>query len=374
MSERIGIIISGGPAPGINCAIASCVIEAERKGFTVIGINDGFEGAAAADASAFKPLTTTDVSRIHTSGGSILGTSRFNPLASAKRLTRFKRNLESQHITKLIVIGGDGSAFITHSLCRQITALQVLHLPKTIDNDLPLPGTIPSFGFETAREIGTSIVETLMVDAKTTKRFFIVTTMGRRAGYLALGIGVAAGATLTLIPEEFKESTSIESLTQQILRTVEKRLASNKPYGVIILAEGIIHKLDQHCPELSKVPKDDLGRIKLSSIELGELLLPYLARGSANLSTTPAFTGKNIGYELRCHDPLAFDIEYTRLLGFYAIKYISSGISDALVVRDHDRFYPLPFAELFDKNGVIKTRSVDLSSDYYRAAEAFMIK
>src|SRR5205814_516966 len=162
------------------------------------------------DVSRIRPLSITDVSRIHLSGGSVLGTARENPTKSTESLDAVVETLVSRGVTHLVTIGGDDTALSSSAVCeRSGGKIRAVHVPKTIDNDLPLPTHIPTFGFQTARHVGVELVQNLLEDAKSTKRWYVVVAMGRKAGHLALGIGKAAGATLTVIGEEFTDRQSV---------------------------------------------------------------------------------------------------------------------------------------------------------------------
>src|SRR5215510_14096502 len=205
-SKRLAILVCGGLAPGINAVISAATIEAINQGFDVIRIRDGFNHLVRRDPSALRPLLIDDVSRVHLLGGSILGTSRENPTKSAEATKAVLETLQAAGITHLVTIGGDDTALSARHISEQSGgAIRGVHVPKTIDNDLPLPPHIPTFGFQTARHVGVELVRNLMEDARSTRRWYVVVAMGRKAGHLALGIGKAAGATLTLIGEEFSQ-------------------------------------------------------------------------------------------------------------------------------------------------------------------------
>src|SRR4029078_3388500 len=143
------------------------------------------------------------------------------------------QSLESLGVSKLVTIGGDDTAFSAHKVAQTSQgSVNVVHVPKTIDNDLELPHDICTFGFQTARHIGVEIVKNLMVDAKTTSRWYFVVAMGRKAGHLALGIGKAAGATLTLIPEEFQGNAKLSTIVDILAGSIIKRLAHGRTDGV----------------------------------------------------------------------------------------------------------------------------------------------
>ncbi len=374
--KKFGIVVSGGPAPGINCVISSAVIEANKRGYEVLGFKNGFKDFCEGVPNSLVPLDIETVSRIYQTGGSLLGTSRFNPLKNQDHTDTLLRGLNEANIDKLIVIGGEGSAYLSYHLSKSHPDVKFVHVPKTIDNDLILPNDHPSFGFETARSVGTEIMDTLMVDAKTTQRWFIVTTMGRKAGFLALGLGMASRSTITLIPEEFEtKPPAVSDVATIIFNSMKKRLKSGKQYGVAVLAEGVMDKIDINSdPQLKNTPQDELGRLRYSEIELGELIIPYLRKRCAKEKLKIQCTAKNIGYELRCHAPVSFDIEYTTFLGFGAVKHIDDGRSGIMVVREFDKLSFQKLDEMVQWDGTIRSRKVDLDSDVYKIARSFMIR
>ena len=193
-----------------------------------------------------RPLTIEGVSRIHFQGGSILRTSRANPTRHPDDMQRTLQALQALGISALVTIGGDDTAFAASEVANASNgAVRVAHIPKTIDNDLPLPGGVSTFGFETARHVGTELVRNLMEDARTTNRWNFVVVMGRKAGHLALGIGKAAGATLTIIPEEFpQERIRLDEVSRMLEAAMFKRRVMGSEHGVAVIAEGISEKLD----------------------------------------------------------------------------------------------------------------------------------
>src|SRR5450756_280311 len=206
---------------------------------------------AAGDPTQIKPLSSRDVKDLHLRGGSILGTARTNPTKSEEQMKHIFTVFEKLGITALVSIGGDDTAFsASHVAKRSGGKIKVAHVPKTIDNDLPLPGTAPTFGYETARSVGVQLVNNLMTDAMTTQRWYLVVAMGRSAGHLALGIGKSAGATLTMIAEEFpgNDPIRLSRLVDVIETSMLKRIARGRPFGVAILAEGIGLRLPEDEP------------------------------------------------------------------------------------------------------------------------------
>ena len=252
---KLGILCGGGPAPGMNSVISAATIEARNSGWDVVGIVDGFQHLIDGRIEEARPLSITDVSRIHVLGGSVIRTSRANPTVRDEgaadpdwRLHACLESLRKLGVDALVTIGGDDTAFSASRLAEAAGgALRVAHVPKTIDNDLPLPGGIPTFGFETARSVGVGLVSNLMTDAITTQRWYLVVAMGRSAGHLALGIAKSAGATLAVIAEEFPgdEPIRLSSLVDVVETSMLKRIAHGRPFGVAVLAEGIGLRLPQ---------------------------------------------------------------------------------------------------------------------------------
>src|SRR5436309_1866215 len=202
--KTLAILVGGGPSPGINAVIAAATIEARNRGLRVLGIQDGYKWVMQGDVTRVEELEIAPLSRIHFEGGSILRTSRANPTRTPEALRHVVEALRRLDVSYLLTIGGDDTGFATSRVAQASGGwLGVVHIPKTIDNDLPLPGDVPTFGFTTAVDLGKDLVKNLMKDAATTGKWFFVTVMGRHAGHLALGVGGAAGATLTVIGEEF---------------------------------------------------------------------------------------------------------------------------------------------------------------------------
>lgn len=499
-NKKLGILVGGGPAPGINSVISSVVIEAVDKGFQVLGFLEGYKHLAQGHMDPHWELDIPDVSRITTTGGSFLKTSRVNPARSEEYLENVVRVFRVLGITHLVTIGGEDTAFSTMKVAEhaenQGYPLKSVHVPKTIDNDLPLPEGIPTFGFETARSYGTEMVSILAEDARSTGRWFIVNCMGRKAGHLALGIGKSAAATLTLIPEEFDLKCTMKKLVDTIVGAIFKRLSMGRNYGIALVAEGFL-ELKDFFTGIGDVPRDDHGHPILAEIDFcgfiktevlerlaefgiytlkmtdimdwpkfltdlkehntkqsskvwelldseaksivdaweagqhfperlrveiinainriimsNDLYSPevfdemdlseeadiLLKKGLENLSSNQLqrlnrlllkdvfpkavakisnlrIIGKDIGYELRCAPPVAYDVEYTRNLGFAAMEFLVNGGTQAMVSIQGDRSVPIPFKKMFDpKTGKVKVRNVSKQSVFYRIAREYMIR
>jgi 6-phosphofructokinase 1 len=375
---NVGILVGGGPAPGINSVISAATIRSIVGGCDVIGIFDGFKWLMEGSMSHIKPLSSEEVSRIHFRGGSLLGTSRANPTKKVELLEQVLSTLARLGITRLITIGGDDTAYSALKLEEKAAGrLSVVHVPKTIDNDLDLPHGIPTFGFQTARHVGVEIVKNLMVDAHTTSRWYFVVTMGRKAGHLALGVGKAAGATVTLIPEEFRQRPmKLATLVDTLVAAIIKRASEGRFDGVAVLAEGLVEVLDpQELGGLDHVERDQHGHIRLSEIDIGDVLKREVIRVLSGFGLTTTIVPKNVGYELRCADPIPFDMEYTRDLGYCAAQFLLDGGNAAMVSIQEGRFTPIPFKQMLDPTtGRAKVRMVDVASESYQIARRYMIR
>ncbi len=375
-SGKLGILVGGGPAPGINAVISSATVKALNEGFEVVGLQDGFKWLVRRDTTHNHMLTLDEVSRIHLRGGSVLGTARENPTKSEEAMKAVVETLGALGITHLVTIGGDDTALSSSTVAARST-IKTVHVPKTIDNDLPLPAHIPTFGFQSARHVGVELVQNLMEDARATRRWYIVVAMGRQAGHLALGIGKASGATLTLIREEFEHETVPFAHICDILEgAIIKRRAQGHQYGVAILAEGLIEKLDpKDMDELMDVEKDDHGHIRFAEVDLARKVKAELKGRFNHRGIKLTISNKNIGYEVRCCDPIPFDMAYCRELGNSAIRFLLSGGSGAMVSVQNGQLVPLLFEDIRNpETGKTRVRNVDINSESYRVARSYMLR
>jgi 6-phosphofructokinase 1 len=372
--KTLAILVGGGPAPGINAVIAAATIEACNHGLRVLGCYDGFRWLVEGDTQHVMELGINDLSRIHFEGGSILRTSRTNPTRTPDGVQRVADTLQRLGVDHLITIGGDDTAFSASRLAKMLPGLTVAHVPKTIDNDLPLPSDIVTFGFTTACNLGKDLVRNLMQDAATTERWFFVTVMGRHAGHLALGIGGSAAATLTVIAEEFSEAQiSLDRLADILEGAIIKRRAQGREHGVAILSEGLGEKLDPKT--LGDVERDAYGNVRLAELDLGRLLKDRVSSRLRSRAVDVTIVAKDLGYELRCAPPGAHDIQYCRSLGYWATRFLIEGGSNAMVTIQAGRLVPVPFGLMMDpKTGKIRVRYVDIESEMYQTLSAYMIR
>jgi ATP-dependent phosphofructokinase / diphosphate-dependent phosphofructokinase len=375
--KKLAILVGGGPAPGINSVIGAATIRAALEGMDVVGIRDGFEGLMRGDIEHITPLTIDGVSRIHFRGGSHIGISRANPTSDPKALENVVISLLRLDVTGLLTIGGDDTAYSAMKLEERAQGrIHVVHVPKTIDNDLDLPPTVDTFGFQTARHYGAEIVKNLMVDARTTSRWYFVITMGRKAGHLALGIGKAAGSTLTLIPEEFPKPLRLKTIVDTLVGAIIKRLSYGRRDGVAMIAEGVVLDVDPNdLASLHEVERDAHGNLRIAEVNIGEILKAQVAARLRALGMKATLVAKNIGYELRCADPIPYDMEYTRDLGYCAAKFLLAGGNAAMISMQGGHFVPIPFSALIDREtGRARLRLVDTHSTRYAIARRYMIR
>ncbi len=397
-AKKLAIIVGGGPAPGINAVIGAATIEAVNQGMEVVGIYDGFKWLASNKFVAERHsvrLEIKDVGRIHFAGGSILRTARETLLdesrlqkstvvaSNTEKVAMVLKHFAELGVTHVMTIGGDDTALSARFVAEKTGGrIRVVHVPKTIDNDLPLPGDVPTFGFNTARDLGATLVANLMEDARTTGRWYTVVVMGRHAGFLALGIGKATGATLTLIPEGFPENIAFQHLADVVEGSIIKRRSMNRPYGVVILAEGLAYRLGDR-DELEhllgrKVPLDAAGHLRLAEVPLARMMTDEITRRFSGRDDSITMVPQTLGYVLRCAPPVPFDMEYCRDLGNGAVQMLlneavnlSGGV---MVTLQGSNIRPMAFSEMIEsKTNRTKIRVVDVESDVYRVARRYMI-
>jgi 6-phosphofructokinase 1 len=212
--------------------------------------------------------------------------------------------------------------------------------------------------------------------------------MGRAAGHLALGVGKAAAATLSIIPEEFhKRQVTVDEVCDIIIGSIIKRKAEGSLYGLVVLAEGLIEEMsaalisilpEGESTRYGKVMRDDHGHLRLGEIEFGRLMKDLLTTRLEKLGLKTTFIDKDLGYELRCADPIPFDAEYTRDLGYGAVKFLLSPDAEkfgAIISFVDGKMNPLPFKKMLDpKTGRMQNRKVNVDGEGFECACAYMIR
>ena len=285
-------------------------------------------------------------------------------------------------VTYLVTIGGDDTAFSSMTVAAHATKsghpIRSVHVPKTIDNDLPLPEGIPTFGFETARALGAVEVANLMEDARTSNnRWYFVVAMGRTAGHLALGIGKAAGASVTVIPEEFSaEKIPLHQVVDILVGSMIKQKAAGRSYGVAVVAEGVIEKImEEDLKMLGDLALDEHGHIRYAELDFGDILKQQAMRELDRLGVKMTIVDKEIGYELRCSSPIPYDIDYTRSLGYAAVHFLKDGHTGAMITIQKDGAVPMYFDDIKDPaTGKTRVRRVNIDSASYEIARGFMVR
>ena len=375
--KRVGILVGGGPAPGTNGVISAIAIEVIKSGRTAIGFHDGFEWLAQRYTDEQHELNVDEVARIHLQGGIMLGTSRTDVTSHPQSLENTIAALKKLGIEALVTIGGDDLVRSSAAIERETHgSIKVVQVPKSIDNDMSLPGSVPTLGYETARHFGVELVKRLMEDARTTGRWYLAVTMGRPTGHLTLGIGKAASVTCTIIPEEFDKKISLGDIVDIVEGTIIKRRALGRDYGVILLAEALVEHFDaDEVAELQDVDRDAQGNIRVAEIDLGRKVKNEVQLRLERRNMKVTLVDKSIGYELRCASPIPYDAEYARDLGYAAFNYLLRDGSNSMITIQGGDFEPVPFSQLMDpETGRGLQRFVDVETESYRVARDYMVR
>ncbi len=369
--RTIAMLVGGGPAPGLNGVINAVTLAARARGWRVLGVPKGFSQLMAGDVSGVRELTEGDVELIGTRGGSVLYTARANPTKKQEDLQAVVAALAKLEVTDLVTLGGDDTASSAVKVAATAgNDMRAVHVPKTIDNDLPLPLEAPTFGYETAKYWGAELLKNLLIDARTTSRWYLVTAMGRSAGHLAVGMCVGSGSHLVSIQEEFPPGQiSVDQLADLVEAAILKRMAQGEGWGIAVLAEGLLDQMPDE--EMAKyvTEHDEHGHPRLSEVDLGKVVRDVVAARFKARGVKMAFITKIVGYELRCADPVAFDVQYTRTLGVGAVDFLADGAGNALISLQAGKLVPIPFEELRDPaTGKVRVRKVDVDGGTWQAA------
>lgn len=369
MKDSILILCGGGPAPGINSVISSLAKVFLRDGYRVIGLHDGYKNLFA-DSPSVIEIDFELADNIFHLGGSILRMSRHKPSDLEFRTDFFINN----NVKLLVTIGGDDTAStanrISKFLADRNVSIQNIHVPKTIDNDLPLPEGNPTFGYESAKQEGVRIGSTVYEDARTSGNWFVVAAMGREAGHLAFGIGAACHFPMIIIPEMFnKTEITFDKITRLIISSMIMRKINNIGYGVAIVSEGVFHFMSDAEIGSSGIQftYDDHGHPELGNVSKAHifnmLLQIRLKQLNINIKSRPV----ELGYELRCIRPTAFDLMYCSLLGLGVKRLFDQGITGCMVTSDHrGDIAPLYLKDVEDESGKVKTRLVNMEGQKAR--------
>ncbi|PCJ96059.1 MAG: 6-phosphofructokinase [Flavobacteriaceae bacterium] len=366
-SKSVLIICGGGPAPGINSVISTVAKAFLKDGYRVLGLHEGFKGIFN-NHPRIKEFDFDHADRIFSRGGSTLIMSRFKP-----RNEKLNTNLFLENKVKLLVsIGGDDTAStanrITDYLQKENIFISNIHVPKTIDNDLPLPDRNPTFGFHSAKDEGVRIGNTIYEDARTSQNWFVMSAMGRSAGHLAFGIATSCHFPMMVIPEMFNNTgITLDKVVRLVISSIIKRKIENIQYGVAMISEGVFHSMPKS--ELDKIginfTYDDHGHPELGNVSKSHIFNMLIQKKITGLGIDLKSRPVELGYELRCCRPIGFDLTLCTLLGLGVKKLFDEGVSGCMVTANsRGEITPLFLSDIQDEKGRIRPRLVDIDSEF----------
>ncbi len=366
--KSIAILTGGGPAPGMNTVVASVAKTFLRDGFRVIGLHGGYS-ALFTDKPRMQDVDFLLADEIFNKGGSVLKMSRFKPTDEDFQ-NRFNLDFFTSNEVKLLVtVGGDDTASTANRIAKFLESkhypIANIHVPKTIDNDLPLPNCSPTFGYNSAKAQGTVMGTAIMEDARTSENWFIVSAMGRSAGHLALGIAGACHYPMVIIPEFFdRTEITCEKIVNLLISCIIKRKLMGIPYGAAMVSEGVFHSLSDEEIKKSGIQfsYDEHGHPELGKVSKAHIFNTMLENKCAQIGLKVKSRPVEIGYEVRCHTPIAFDLTYCSLMGMGVNKLYHEGHTGCMVYVDHEgNVSPLFLKDLQDPvTGKIPPRQVNI--------------
>ena len=378
MKDAVIILCGGGPAPGMNSVSMSVAKTFLTKNFRVIGLHGGYSGLFSKNART-EDLTFAIADRYFNRGGSYLEMSRFKP-TDADFENNFNLDLfKDNNIKLLVTIGGDDTASTANRISKFLAAkgypIANIHCPKTIDNDLPLPANAPTFGYNSAKNEGAHLARTVYEDARTSGNWLVISAMGRTCGSLALGIGEATHCPMTIIPEMFnKTEICLEKVVRLSISAILKRKVMGVNYGTIVAAEGLFHEFKAEEMEAAGVhfSYDDHGHPELGKVSKAVLFNDLLEAEFKKIGLKVKSRPVEIGYDVRCQDPVAYDLTYCTELAMGVYQLYSEGKTGCMVYVDaYGNVSPLYLADLQDPaTGKIPPRVVDINAgtaqNYYK--------
>ena len=378
MKDAVIILCGGGPAPGMNSVSMSVAKTFLSKGYRVIGLHGGYSGLFSKNART-EDLTFFIADRYFNRGGSYLEMSRFKPTDKDFE-ENFNLDLFNDNNIKLLVtIGGDDTASTANRISKFLAAkgypIANIHCPKTIDNDLPLPANAPTFGYNSAKNEGAHLARTVYEDARTSGNWLVISAMGRTCGSLALGIGEATHCPMTIIPEMFnKTEICLDKVVKLSISAILKRKVLGINYGTIVAAEGLFHEFKAEEMEAAGVhfSYDDHGHPELGKVSKAVLFNDLLEAEFKKIGLKVKSRPVEIGYDVRCQDPVAYDVTYCTELAMGVYQLFSEGKTGCMVYVDsYGNVSPLYLADLQDPTtGKIPPRVVDINSgtaqNYYK--------
>lgn len=376
MKDSVIILCGGGPAPGMNTVVCSVAKTFLSNGYRVIGLHGGYSGLFSKNART-EDLDFFKADAYFNRGGSYLQMSRFKPtdedFEKNFNLDLFKDN----NIKLLVTVGGDDTASTANRIAKFLEKKQYpihnIHVPKTIDNDLPLPDNAPTFGFNSAKDEGAHIARTVYEDARTSGNWLLISAMGRSAGHLALGIGEATHCPMTIIPEMFnKTGITIDKIIKLTLSAIIKRKLLGIDYGTVVVAEGVFHDLSAEDIKAAGVHMtyDEHGHPELGKISKAVLFNELLEKQAKKIGLKVKTRPVEIGYDVRCQDPIAFDLTYCSELAMGVYELFKKGETGCMVYVDaFGNAKPLYLHDLQNEEGKIPPRRVEIeggiAQNYY---------
>lgn len=366
MVPSVVILAGGGPAPGINTVISTVAKAFLSDNYRVIGLHEGYKNLFKANPKIVD-IDFLYADQIMKMGGSALQMSRYKPKNEEFNVDFFVKN----NVKLLVTIGGDDTASTANRISKFLTSNNIevrnIHVPKTIDNDLPLPEGSPTFGYYSAKEAGVKISQTVYEDARTSGNWFVVSAMGREAGHLAFGMGAACHYPMIIIPEMFnKTEVTFERILRLIISAMIKRKMIGVNYGVAIVSEGVFHFMSNDEIQNSGVnfSYDEHGHPELGNVSKAHIFNMLLQQRLRQIGLSIKSRPVEIGYEIRCVDPCAFDLLYCSILGFGVKKLFDQGVTGAMVTADPiGEVKPLFLKDVEDENGKVKPRFVNMNGE-----------
>lgn len=349
MAEKtIGILTGGGDCPGLNAVIRAAV----RKGITAYryrfrGILKGWKGMMECD---WEPLDLREISGILPKGGTILGTSRTNPLKQEDGGEIVIDNMRRMKLDALVAIGGEDTLGVANKLA--ILGVPVVGVPKTIDNDLS--GTDYTFGFDTAVNIVTEAIDRIHTTAESHNRVMVVEVMGRHSGWIALHAGLAGGADMILIPEQ-------KYTVEEVVSTIRKRHERGKDFSIVVVAEGVqLVSAEGGADEyvVSEGGRDEFGHVKLGGI--GQLVANAVEEATSYETRVTV-----LGHLQRGGTPTAFDRVLGTRFGIAAIDLVHANDFGKMVSLQGNEIVAIPLADAVDQLKVVDQELYDLATVFF---------
>ena len=373
MKDSIIILCGGGPAPGMNTVVFSVAKTFLSNGYRVIGLHEGYTGLFN-DHPRTEDIDFFKADAYFNRGGSYLQMSRFKPTNEDFEKNFNLKLFQENNVKLLVTVGGDDTASTANRIAKFLEAKQYpihnIHVPKTIDDDLPLPNNAPTFGFNSAKDEGAHLARTIYEDARTSGNWLLISAMGRSAGHLALGIGEATHCPMTIIPEMFnKTKITVDKIIKLTLSAIIKRKLLGIHYGTVVVAEGVFHDLDSDDLKGTGVHMtyDEHGHPELGKISKAVLFNDILEKEFSKLGWKVKTRPVEIGYDVRCQDPIAYDLSYCTELAMGVYELFKEGKTGCMVYIDEDgNPKPLFLKDIQNAEGKIPPRRVDIDGGLAR--------